>query len=61
HGFGKSGAFVLYLTKGILLDISAKLNIFTSKSPPSQSPKTLAVILKRYHTKIDNGVKSENI
>jgi hypothetical protein len=44
HGFAKIGAIVLYLSVGILMNICAKLNICTSISPTSASPKPLAVI-----------------
>ena len=48
HGFAKIGAFVLNLNIGILINICATLNICTSNSPTSASPKTLSAILKQH-------------
>ncbi len=47
QGFCKSGASVLNLSIGILINICAKLNICTSNSPPSQSPKALGASVRR--------------
>jgi hypothetical protein len=38
-----------------------RMNFITINPSPSPSRQTLAVIVKRHRTKIDNGLKSENI
>ena len=53
HGFGKSGALVINLSIILLMSFGAILNICASIAPPSQSPKTLAVIVSNDKDKFE--------
>jgi len=53
HGFAKSGAELQTSTFGILLSIIVNLSIRISNSPPSASPKPLAVSVERHPKKCE--------